>query len=80
MWFIGVEVGQETSAPHLKKILGPPLRRHKLIKSQLLMMQYNLFFIPYLVIFGTRFSKVLLSLQKQNNFPAWYKDFREMGY
>ena len=26
MWFIGVEVEQETSAPPLKKILDPPLR------------------------------------------------------
>ena len=26
MWFIGVEVEQETSAPLLKKILDPPLR------------------------------------------------------
>ena len=25
MWFIGVEVGQETSAPPPKKILDPPL-------------------------------------------------------
>ena len=25
MWFIGVEVEQETSAPPPKKILGPPL-------------------------------------------------------
>ena len=25
MWFIGVEVKQETSAPLLKKILDPPL-------------------------------------------------------
>ena len=25
MWFIGVEVEQETSAPLLKKILDPPL-------------------------------------------------------
>ena len=25
MWFIGVEVEQETSAPPLKKILDPPL-------------------------------------------------------
>ena len=25
MWFIGVEVEQETSAPRLKKILDPPL-------------------------------------------------------
>ena len=27
MWFIGVEVGQETSAPPPKKILDPPLHR-----------------------------------------------------
>ena len=27
MWFIGVEVGQETSAPPPKKILDPPLRQ-----------------------------------------------------
>ena len=26
MWFIGVEVEQDTSAPLLKKILDPPLR------------------------------------------------------
>ena len=26
MWFIGVEVEQETSAPPLKKILDPPLK------------------------------------------------------
>ena len=26
MWFIGVEVEQETSAPLLKKILDPPLK------------------------------------------------------
>ena len=26
MWFIGVEVEQETSAPPPKKILDPPLR------------------------------------------------------
>ena len=26
MWFIGVEVEQETSAPPLEKILDPPLR------------------------------------------------------
>ena len=25
MWFIGVEVGQETSAPPPKEILDPPL-------------------------------------------------------
>ena len=25
MWFIGVEVEQETSAPLLKKVLDPPL-------------------------------------------------------
>ena len=30
MWFIGVEVAQETSAPLLKKILDPPLIRHSL--------------------------------------------------
>ena len=28
MWFIGVEVEQETSAPHPKKILDPPLDVH----------------------------------------------------
>ena len=27
MWFIGVEVEQETSAPPPKKILDPPLHR-----------------------------------------------------
>ena len=27
MWFIGVEVEQETSAPHPKKILDPPLNQ-----------------------------------------------------
>ena len=27
MWFIGVEVEQETSAPPPKKILDPPLRK-----------------------------------------------------
>ena len=27
MWFIGVEVEQETSAPPPKKILDPPLKR-----------------------------------------------------
>ena len=30
MWFIGVEVEQETSAPPPKKILDPPLVSHKL--------------------------------------------------
>ena len=35
--------------------------------QKLLMMQYDLFFVPYLIIFGTRFSKVLLSLQAQSN-------------
>ena len=29
MWFIGVEVEQETSAPPPKKILDPPLVQHK---------------------------------------------------
>ena len=29
MWFIGVEVEQETSAPPPKKILDPPLREDK---------------------------------------------------
>ena len=29
MWFIGVEVEQETSAPPSKKILDPPLDRHR---------------------------------------------------
>ena len=28
MWFIGVEVEQETSAPLLKKILDPPMAPH----------------------------------------------------
>ena len=28
MWFIGVEVEQETSAPPPKKILDPPLHRY----------------------------------------------------
>ena len=28
MWFIGVEVEQETSAPLLKKFLDPPLKIH----------------------------------------------------
>ena len=28
MWFIGVEVEQETSAPPPKKILDPPLLYH----------------------------------------------------
>lgn len=42
--------------------------RHKLVMSQnLLMMQYDLFFAPYLIIFGTCFSKVLLPLQAQSN-------------
>lgn len=42
--------------------------KHKLVKSQkLLMMQYDFFFIPYLIIFGTHFSKVLLPLQAQSN-------------
>ena len=31
MWFIGVEVGQETSAPPPKKILDPPLRTFSII-------------------------------------------------
>ena len=35
--------------------------------QKLLMMQYDLFFVPYLIIFGTRFSKVLLSVQAQSN-------------
>ena len=35
--------------------------------QKLLMIQYDLFFVPYLIIFGTRFSKVLLSLQAQSN-------------
>ena len=30
MWFTGVEVEQETSAPLLKKILDPPLPKIKL--------------------------------------------------
>ena len=30
MWFIGVEVEQETSAPPPKKILDPPLRLNHL--------------------------------------------------
>ena len=30
MWFIGVEVEQETSAPPPKKILDPPLLPHVL--------------------------------------------------
>ena len=30
MWFIGVEVEQETSAPSPKKILDPPLRPAKI--------------------------------------------------
>ena len=30
MWFIGVEVEQETSAPPPKKILDPPLKRYPL--------------------------------------------------
>ena len=29
MWFIGVEVEQETSAPPPKKILDPPLTRFR---------------------------------------------------
>ena len=29
MWFIGVEVEQETSAPPYKKTLDPPLDRHR---------------------------------------------------
>ena len=32
MWFIGVEVEQETSAPPPKKILDPPLS-HRLVES-----------------------------------------------
>lgn len=57
------------------------------------MMQYDLFFVPYLIIFGTRFSKVLLSLRAQSNIlnknletkqlsglVIHDKDFREMGY
>ena len=31
MWFIGVEVEQETSAPPPKKIVDPPLPRQSLI-------------------------------------------------
>ena len=31
MWFIGVEVEQDTSAPLLKKILDPPLSQGSLI-------------------------------------------------
>ena len=33
MWFIGVEVEQETSAPLPKKILDPPLRHPSWIKA-----------------------------------------------
>ena len=32
MWFIGVEVEQETSAPPPKKKLVPPLKVHKAIQ------------------------------------------------
>ena len=35
MWFIGVEVEQETSTPLLKKILDPPLRTGHQISSEL---------------------------------------------
>ena len=34
MWFIGVEVEQETSAPLLKKILDPPLSENIKQKKQ----------------------------------------------
>ena len=33
MWFIGVEVEQETSAPPPKKILDPPLKRESLQRN-----------------------------------------------
>ena len=33
MWFIGVEVEQETSAPPPKKILDPPLTRTYLFQN-----------------------------------------------
>ena len=36
MWFIGVEVEQETSAPLLKKILDPPLYSVNITISSLL--------------------------------------------
>ena len=35
MWFIGVEVEQETSAPPPKKILDPPLRTLLEVESKL---------------------------------------------
>ena len=34
LWFIGVEVEQETSAPLLKKILNPPLERFHVSSSR----------------------------------------------
>ena len=34
MWFIGVEVEEETSAPHPKKILDPPLKTPVQVKIQ----------------------------------------------
>ena len=42
MWFIGVEVEQETSAPPPKKILDPPLTQ----LSMILLFSKNLHFMP----------------------------------
>ena len=40
MWFIGVEVEQETSAPPPKKILDPPLMIMLLLMMMFLMMVF----------------------------------------
>ena len=48
MWFIGVEVEQETSAPPPKKILDPPL-------------QSTLILVPYHIMIATSYV-ILLSV------------------
>ena len=48
MWFIGVEVEQEMSAPPLKKILDPPLGYciAVIAKTSYYLSLFHLFFIP----------------------------------
>ena len=41
MWFIGVEVEQETSAPLPNKILDPPLTHHLLKRLNRLTKNHN---------------------------------------
>ena len=60
MWFIGVEVGQETSAPPPKKILDPPLKCDICQACMFASLPSNLFDFCFLLNALFRLSRVLL--------------------